>query len=197
MKRKEAYRDIVRHISPIVGDAGVSIEVFADQDTPAVNMIAEGRDMFSWIPNAYIKFPCKHEGVRAAQTCVKDGIRVNMTLCFSQEQAAAVYSATKGTPEPAYVSPFVGRLDDRAENGMDLVKNICEMYKAGDHHVLVLASSIRNLEHLLYTFALGADLVTVPATILEEWAAKGFPMPGAGFTYRGTTPDGRPLEPLS
>ena len=195
-EEKEAYQDIVRRISRIVGDAGVSIEVFADLDTPAEHMIAEGRDMFTWIPNAYIKFPCTHEGLRAAEICVKDGIRVNMTLCFSQEQAAAVYSATKGTRDPAYVSPFVGRLDDRGENGMDLVKNIIEMYKPSDHHVMVLAASIRNLDHLLYTFALGADLVTVPAKILEDWAAKGFPMPGTDFSYRGTTLDGRPLVPL-
>jgi len=86
--------------------------------------------------------------------------------------------------EPAYVSPFVGRLDDSGENGMDLVKNICNMYEAGDHHVLVLAASIRNLEHLLCAFALGADLVALPAKILEDWAAKEFPMPGSDFSYQ-------------
>jgi transaldolase len=78
--------------------------------------------MFSWIPNAYIKYPCTHEGFRAAQMSVQQGIRVNMTLCFSQDQAAAVYAATKGPKEPVYVSPFFGRLDDRGDNDMDLVK---------------------------------------------------------------------------
>ncbi|HKD60259.1 MAG TPA: transaldolase family protein [Terracidiphilus sp.] len=192
----EAYRDIVRGISSLVGDAGVSIEVFADINTPAEHMFAEGREMYSWIPNAYIKFPCTHEGLRAAAMSVNERIRVNMTLCFSQEQAAAVYGATRGTREPAYVSPFVGRLDDRGENGMDLVKNICEMYKSSDHHVHVLAASIRGVDHLLSAFALGAELVTVPAKILEEWSAKGFPMPGPDFSYQAATPEGRSLKPL-
>lgn len=192
----EAYRDIVRSISPLVGEAGVSIEVFSDLDTRADQMFSEGSEMFRWIPNAYIKYPCTHEGLRAAEMSVKRGMRVNITLCFSQEQAAAVYGATKETRETAYVSPFVGRLDDRGENGMDLVKNICEMYKAGDHHVGVLAASIRHMDHLLYSFALEADLVTVPGKILEDWASKGSPMPGADFSYKNATADGKPLRPL-
>jgi transaldolase len=192
----EAYREIVKSISPLVGAAGVSIEVFADVDTPAEEMFAEGKEMFSWIPNAYIKYPCTHEGLRAAEQSVKAGMRVNMTLCFSQEQAAAVYSATKGAREPAYVSPFVGRIDDRGENGMDLVKNICEMYRSSDHHVLVLAASIRSVEHLLSAFAVGADLITAPAKVLEEWSAKGFPMLAPHHEPSETTQDGRPLRPL-
>src|SRR5437762_7354064 len=83
---------------------------------------------------------CTHEGLRAAQASVREGIRVNMTLCFSQEQAAAVYGATKGAAEPVYVSPFVGRLDDRGDNGMDFVKNIVKMFAPGDGHVHVLAA---------------------------------------------------------
>jgi transaldolase len=107
------YKKIVQGISPLVGDAGVSIEVFADLNTTAEGMFSQGQEMFSWIPNAYVKYPCTHEGLRAAQMSVQKSIRVNMTLCFSQEQAAAVYAATKGSKEPVYVSPFVGRLDDR------------------------------------------------------------------------------------
>jgi transaldolase len=195
-EEQDAYREIVRHISPLVGDAGVSIEVFADLNTSAEEMIAEGRKMSSWIPNAYIKFPCTHEGLRAAKMAIADGIRVNITLCFSQQQAAAVYSATSGTKSPAYVSPFIGRLDDRGENGMDLVKNICEMYKSSDHHVHVLAASIRHIDHLMCSFALKADLVTVPAKILEEWKSKGCPVPGDDYKYRATTPEGNPLRPI-
>lgn len=112
----EEYKKIVQQISPLVGEAGVSIEVFADLDTPAEEMLAQGKEMFTWIPNAYIKYPSTHEGLRAAQMSVQEGIRVNLTLCFSQDQAAAVYSATKGTKAPSYVSPFVGRLDDLGEN---------------------------------------------------------------------------------
>lgn len=80
---------IVQAISPLVGGAGVSIEVFAALDTTAEEMLAQGQEMFSWIPNAYIKYPCTHEGLRADQMSVREGLRVNMTLCFSQEQAAS------------------------------------------------------------------------------------------------------------
>ncbi len=195
-EENEEYKDIVQRISPLLGDAGVSIEVFADLDTSAEQMLKQGKEMFSWIPNAYIKYPCTHEGLRAAQMSVHDGIRVNLTLCFSQEQAAAVYGATRGTAAPAYVSPFVGRLDDRGDIGMDLIRNIRKMYESGDGHVHILAASIRHLGHLLAAFAFDADLVTVPAKVLEEWAIKGFPVPGKDFTYGGKTPDGRPLKPL-
>src|SRR6185437_9035937 len=129
-KREEMkeYKRIVQTMSPLVGDAGVSIEVFADQNTTAQEMIDQGRDMFSWISNAYIKYPCTVQGLRAAQMSITQGIRVNITLCFSQQQAAAVYSATKGTKQRVYVSPFVGRLDDIGKNGMDVVKNIKQMF---------------------------------------------------------------------
>lgn len=190
------YKRIVQRISPLVGDAGVSIEVFADLDTSAEQMLAQGKEMFSWISNAYIKYPCTHEGLRAAQISVREGIRVNVTLCFSQEQAAAVYSATKGSAAPVYVSPFVGRLDDIGENGMDLIRNLRRMYDSGDGHVHVLAASIRHLDHLLAAFAFGADLVTVPAKVLEEWAAKNFPLPDSDFRYKATAADGRSLKPI-
>lgn len=179
----EEYKKIVQTISPLVGDAGVSIEVFSDEKTTAGEMLDQGREMFSWIPNGHIKYPCTAEGLRAAQMSVKQSIRVNMTLCFSQQQAAAVYAATKGTKQPAYVSPFVGRLDDIGQNGMDVVRNIKRMYSKGDGHVLVLAASIRSLEHLLYCLQLETELVTVPAKILELWASKNFPMPDKQFQY--------------
>jgi transaldolase len=193
----EEYKNIVQSISPLVGDAGVSIEVYADFDTTAEEMLAQGREMFSWIPNAYVKYPCTHEGLRAAQMSVREAMRVNMTLCFSQEQAAAVYAATKGSKAPVYVSPFVGRLDDRGENGIDLVKNIKAMYEAGDGHVHVLAASIRSIKHLLGAFALKAELVTAPGKIWEEWAASSFPLPEADFVYQGADRAGVPLKPIS
>ena len=193
---QDEYKKIVQSISPLVGDAGVSIEVFADFNTTAEEMLAQGREMFSWIPNAYIKYPCTHEGLRAAQMSVREAMRVNMTLCFSQEQAAAVYAATSGSKAPAYVSPFVGRLDDQGENGMDLVKNIKQMYAAGDGHVHVLAASIRHLKHLLGSFAVRAELVTAPSKVWEQWAASSFPLPGADFVYHGTDKAERPLRPI-
>ncbi|HEU5411867.1 MAG TPA: transaldolase family protein [Candidatus Acidoferrales bacterium] len=179
----DEYKKIVREISPLVGSAGVSIEVFSDRATKAEQMFAQGNEMFTWIPNAYIKYPCTTEGLRAAQMSVKQGIRVNLTLCFSQQQVAAVYSATKDTREPAYVSPFVGRLDDIGENGMDLIKNAKRMLEKGDGHLLILSASIRSVEHLLYAIQLDSDLATVPGKILTEWAGRGAPLPDANFNY--------------
>ena len=101
---------------------------------------------------------------------------------FAQAQAAAVYAATKGSKEPVYVSPFVGRLDDQGEDGMDLVRNIKKMYEPSDGHVHVLAASIRTINHLLCSFFLDAELATVPSKVLEEWAAAGFPMPDHNFS---------------
>jgi transaldolase len=186
----DEYQKIVQTISPLVGEAGVSIEVFSDENTSAQEMFSQGQEMYSWIRNAYIKYPCTAEGLRAAQMSVKQGIRVNMTLCFSQQQAAAVYAATKGTKESAYVSPFVGRLDDIGQNGMDVVKNIKRMFSKGDGHVLVLAASIRSLEHLLYCFVLETELATVPAKVLELWASKDLPMPDEHFQYKAS---GKPI----
>src|SRR3990172_3044926 len=123
---KEAYqfyKEVVVELAEIT-DGPISIEVYADHDTSAEKMLSQRRKMFTWIPNAYVKFPTTKAGLEAASQAVKEGIRVNMTLCFSQDQAAAVYAATEGTKEPAFVSPFVGRLDDRGENGMSLIENI-------------------------------------------------------------------------
>ncbi len=195
-EQRQEYKTIVQQISPLVGDAGVSIEVFADLNTTGEQMLTQGVDMFSWIPNAYVKYPCTHEGLRAAQMSVEQGIRVNITLCFSQEQAAATYAATRASKVPVNVSPLIGRLDDRGENGMDLIENIQRMYKTGDGHVQILAASIRSVDQLLTSFALGVDLVTVPAKILEEWAAKGLPMPDRSFVYKGVDRTGGALKPI-
>ena len=196
LEENEAYKKIVQSLSPMVGEAGVSIEVFADLNTSAERMLVQGEEMFSWIPNAYIKYPCTHEGLRAAELSVRKNVRVNMTLCFSQDQAAAVYAATKGTQEPVYVSPFVGRLDDRGENGIEVVRNIKRMYANGDGHVHVLAASIRHLDHLLASLSLDAELITAPGTVLEEWAAKEFPLPQPDFNYKGVDKKGRNLKPI-
>ena len=195
-EEKDEYRKIVQAISPLVGEAGVSIEVFADVNTSAKEMLSQGEEMFTWIPNAYIKYPCTHEGLKAAEMSVRKQIRVNMTLCFSQEQAAAVYSATKGSNEPVYISPFVGRLDDRGENGIDLVKNIKTMYRNGDGHVHVLVASIRHLDHLLASYALDVELVTVPAKVIEKWASSNFPMPDRNFSYKAVGSNDQPLKPI-
>jgi len=195
-EQKQKYKKIVETISPLVGSAGVSIEVFADFNTTAEQMLAEGEEMFSWIPNAYIKYPCIHEGLRAAKLSVERNMRVNMTLCFSQAQAAAVYAATKDSKEPVYVSPFVGRLDDRGENGMQVVENIKKMYERGDGHVHVLVASLRKVDHLLYAFRLRCELATVPVKILDEWAKQQFPLAGNDFAYSAVDKNGKPLRPI-
>jgi transaldolase len=195
-EQKQEYKHIVQQISPLVGSGGVSIEVYADHDSTAEQMLSQGEEMFAWIPNAYIKYPCTREGLKAAELSVRKGILVNITLCFSQEQAAAVYAATRDTKQPVYVSPFVGRLDDKGINGMDVVRNIKKMYSQGDGHVHVLAASLRKQEHLLYAFALRAELATAPAKILEQWAAAGSPLPEKDFEYNPVDPQGKSLTPV-
>lgn len=178
------YKSVVTEISGLIPEGSISVEVYADKNTKADQMFEQGKEMFSWISNAHIKYPTTTEGLAAAERSVKEGMRVNMTLCFKQEQAAAVYAATKGAKKgDVFVSPFIGRLDDRGENGMDLIKNIIEMYKKGDGHVELLTASVRNLNHVLYALHLESDIITAPANILKEWAEQGMQVPGRDFSY--------------
>ncbi len=178
------YRDVVKKISSMIPQGSVSVEVYSDLSTKAEAMLKQAKEMYSWIPNAHVKFPTSAEGLKAAEQAVKDGMRVNLTLCFSQEQAAAVYAATRGAKKGgAFVSPFVGRLDDRGENGMDVVANIIRMYSEGDGHVEVLTASVRNIDHFLYALKLGSDIITAPFEILKSWAEKGMLLPGEEYVY--------------
>jgi transaldolase len=174
----EEYKKLIQKISGIIPNGSVSIEVYADKTTTAEEMFNQGRAMYAWIPNAHIKFPTTHEGLKAAQMAIERNLRVNMTLVFSLQQAAAIYNATRGAKRgDVYISPFIGRLDDQGENGIDLVKNIKQLYKEGDNHIDILAASVRNLEHLYNCFAVGADIVTVPAKVLYEWKASNLYIP--------------------
>jgi transaldolase len=178
------YRAVVKKISAMVPRGSVSVEVFSDKNTKTEAMLEQGKTMFQWIPNAHIKFPTTAEGLKAASTAVKEGMRVNMTLCFTQSQAAAVYAATRGARRgDVFVSPFIGRLDDRGENGMDVIANIIRMYGDGDGHVEVLTASVRSLEHLTAAISLGSDILTAPFEVLKEWGEKGMPTPDAGYRY--------------
>ncbi|MDE2311654.1 MAG: transaldolase [Patescibacteria group bacterium] len=171
------YESVVKEVSFYLPQGSVSVEVYADQDTPAEEMLEQGKQFASWISNAHIKFPTTQEGLKAAQQAVRDDLRVNMTLVFSQEQAAAVYAATKGAKKgDVFISPFVGRLDDIGQNGMDLIKNIVEMYKNGDGHVEVLTASVRSIGHITQAIALGSDILTAPLKVLKDWAAAGMPV---------------------
>ncbi len=178
------YKGVVQEISSLIPQGSISIEVYADASTSVEKMIEQAREMYTWIPNAHIKFPTTHAGLQAASAIVAEGMRVNMTLVFSQEQAAAVYVATRGaTKGQVFLSPFVGRLEDRGEDGMSLIKNIIDMYKNGDGHVEVLTASVRSMDHFLYALALQSDIVTTPAKILKEWHDRGTVIPGSDFYY--------------
>lgn len=186
------YNFVVREISAMIPQGSVSIEVYSDPSTTAERMLSQGKKMFSWIPNAHIKFPTSEEGLKAAEQAAREGMRVNLTLCFSQEQAAAVYAATRGGKRGnIFVSPFIGRLDDRGENGMDVVANILCMYRKGDAHVEVLTASVRSLDHLLYSIKLGSDITTAPFAVLKEWGERGLPMPAGDYRY-----DPKGLKPI-
>lgn len=173
------YRKVVKDIRTVLDQGqSISIEVYADHSTTAEQMIDQGHEMNDWIPGAHIKLPTTGEGLKAAQTLVGDGLSVNMTLVFSQRQAAAVYAATRGANRgQVYLSPFVGRLDDIGTNGMSLIDNIVHMYQMGDQHVEILTASVRNMEHFRQAIALGTDIITVPAKLLNEWADSGLEVP--------------------
>jgi len=178
------YRGVVTTLSGLLPQGSVSIEVYADQTTTAEAMLKQGTEMFAWIPNAHVKFPTSREGLKAAHLAVKAGLRVNMTLVFSQEQAAAVYAATAGAKKgQVFLSPFIGRLDDINENGMDLIDNIIRMYGKGDGHVEVLTASVRTFDHFLYALKLGSDIITAPFEIIKNWGEKGLPVPGKEYQY--------------
>jgi len=178
------YKTVVKEISALIPRGSISVEVYADLSTTSNHMLMQGKQMFSWIPNAHIKFPATKEGLNAAQLAVKENMRVNLTLCFTQEQAAAVYAATTGAQKgDVFVSPFIGRLDDRGENGMAVISNIIKMFQKGDGHVMVLTASVRSFDHLMYALFLGSDIITAPYSILKEWGEKGLPMPGNDYVY--------------
>jgi transaldolase len=178
------YQETVKEISKLIPQGSVSVEVYSDLSTRAEAMLKQAKEMFSWIPNAHIKFPVSREGLKAAEQAVKSGLRVNLTLCFTQEQAAAVYAATKGAKRgDVFVSPFIGRLDDKGENGMDLISHILRMYQKGDGHVMVLTASVRKMDHLFYALRLGSDIITVPFNVLKEWGEKGMPLPKGDYVY--------------
>ncbi len=178
----EEYKKIVQEMSNIIPDGSISIQVFANQETKAQEMITQARQRHSWIPNSSIKLPCIKEGLKAAEVVCQE-MPINITLVFSQSQAAAVYEATKKAKYPVFISPFVGRLDDRGENGMQIVENIIKMYMEGDHHVEVLTASVRNIDHLLYALQLKSDIITIPFKVFSQWAEMKFEQPDSDYEY--------------
>jgi len=180
----EFYKALCQELSSMLPDGSISIEVYADTDTTTAAMLEQAREFDTWINNAHIKLPTTAAGLEAAAVLTGEGRRVNMTLVFSQAQAAAVYAATKGAKRGSvFLSPFIGRLDDRGENGMDLIRNILTMYAAGDGHVEVLTASVRTMQHFLCALAVGSDIITAPAKLLLDWAEAGRPIPGPDYVY--------------
>lgn len=171
------YKERIQEISGLLPGASISVEVYADLETSAEEMVIQGKEMYNWISNAHVKLPVTHEGLKAAEILIKEGIKVNLTLVFNQEQAAAVYAATKGARRgDVFISPFVGRYYDKKINGMDLIKNILKMYEHGDGHVEVLAASIRNGEQLSEVIANKSDIVTCYSKAIIEWFEMGKPV---------------------
>ena len=157
--QSESYKAAVQEISDIV-DGPISVEVVS-QD--AEGMIAEGRDIAEWIPNPWVKIPSTIEGIQAIATLAKDGIKVNQTLCFSVNQA--ILGAQAGA---TVVSPFVGRLDDIGQEGMDLVSEIVSVYRQHSIDTLVMAASIRHTLHCVLAARAGANISTVPYGVLLQ-----------------------------
>ena len=157
-KEKRPFRPLVEEICSIVpGD--VSLEVVA---TAFEDMVKEGEQLAQVAPNAVVKVPLTQDGLKAVKHLTGKGIRVNQTLCFTAPQA--LLSAKAGA---AYISPFLGRLDDIAHVGMDLVRDICEIYRNYGFKTQVLAASIRNPLHVIDAAKAGAHVATMPFNVLE------------------------------
>lgn len=179
------YKKIITNIAKVTSGP-ISIQIIADQATPKEEMLRQARIYKNWIPNAVVKFPCTDEGLAAAEEFCQEW-SVNITLNFSQEQAAAVHAATLKATHDVFISPFVGRLDDKRVSGMDVVANILKMYGSWDSRVKVLTASVRRVSHILYALKLGSYAITIPFKLFLEWKGMGFPSPLANFKYETDT----------
>jgi transaldolase len=162
--------DVIKEICTIV-DGPISAEVISLE---ADKMVAEGVELSKIHSNVVVKIPMTVDGMRAVKSLTGKGIRTNVTLCFSANQAllAAKAGAT-------YISPFVGRLDDISQDGMALIADICQIYKNYGFKTQVLVASIRNPIHLLQSAKLGADVATIPLSVIQQLAQH--PLTDAGI----------------
>jgi transaldolase len=153
------YRQILKQICQTV-KGPVSAEVVA---TDYAGMVREGRDLAGIDEHIVVKVPFTKDGVKACKTLSSEGIRVNVTLIFSATQAwlAAKVGAS-------YVSPFVGRLDDIATTGMNLVREIVDIFDNFEFTTEVLVASVRNPVHIVEAARMGADVATAPAAVIEQ-----------------------------
>jgi transaldolase len=159
---KEGGVDFKQHIAAVceivAGD--VSAEVTS---LDAEGMLREGREYARIASNVIIKCPLTRDGLKATRQLTSEGIKVNVTLCFSAAQA--ILAAKAGA---AYISPFIGRLDDVGQNGLAVLAEIVEIYRNYDWQTEVLASSVRGPVHVIEAARLGADVATMPFKVLGQ-----------------------------
>lgn len=158
-KEGKDFRKLLDEILAIV-DGPVSAEVIS---TDYDGILKEARDYAAIHHNIVVKVPLIKEGLKAVRTLSAEGIKTNVTLCFSPTQAllAAKAGAT-------YISPFVGRLDDVSTNGMDLISQIVQIYRNYDYKTQVLVASIRHPLHVVEAALLGADVCTMPFNVIDK-----------------------------
>ena len=158
-KESGDYREILKKICQLV-KGPTSAEVV---ETEAQAMIKQGRDLAKIDDWIVVKVPLTRDGIQACKALSSEGIKVNVTLCFSPAQAllAAKVGAT-------YISPFVGRLDDIATPGMELIRDIVEIYNNYDFKTEVLVASTRGPMHIIEAARMGADICTCPAAVIEN-----------------------------
>ncbi|HWC17207.1 MAG TPA: fructose-6-phosphate aldolase [Terriglobales bacterium] len=157
-KEGAPFKDTVLEICNTV-NGPVSVEVTA---TDLEGMLSQGRNYAKWHRNVVVKLPTTREGVKGCKTLTDEGIKINMTLCFSPTQALLVAKAGA-----TYVSPFVGRLDDISTDGMTLVREIIQIYKNYSYTTQVLAASLRHPMHVVEAALAGAHVGTMPFKVLE------------------------------
>ena len=160
-KEGRVFEEVIREITAIV-DGPISGEVKATT-TDAEGMIAEGKSIAAIHPNMVVKIPMTAEGLKACKVLAEEGIKVNMTLIFTANQA--LLAARAGA---AYVSPFLGRLDDISVRGIDLIRGISEMFSIADLDTEIIAASVRNPIHVTDCALAGADIATVPYKVIEQ-----------------------------
>jgi transaldolase len=157
-KEKRPFRELVDEICRIV-DGVVNLEVVA---TDTAGMVSEGRELAKIAPTVVVKLPTTLEGLKACRVLAGEGIKTNLTLCFSPTQALLV--AKVGA---SYVSPFLGRLDDIGHVGMDLVRTIRTIYDNYDFPTSILAASLRSPLHVVEAAVAGADVATMPYSVFR------------------------------
>jgi len=158
-KEGRVYREVVEEICAIVSGP-VSAEVIA---TDADGMEREGRELATIADNVVIKLPITPEGLKVCTIFADEGIATNLTLCFSPAQALLVAKAGA-----SYVSPFVGRLDDIGHDGMQVVREIVQVYDTYEFPTQVLVASVRHPQHVVESMLIGADVATVPFPVLKQ-----------------------------